>query len=127
MKDIICELEEQLRYADESDEEYATQLRVAIKVLKRHEEENAVYELNLSGLKAAFETDFVKNEADYMILHVHGNAKVPELIINPRPNFQEKLDYLSETYNEDLTLRAKPAIHIKEYNFVTKEELKAYF
>jgi len=40
MELVILELEEQLRYAEGGDPEYAEQLRQAIKKLKESEEEN---------------------------------------------------------------------------------------
>jgi|GraSoiStandDraft_45_1057281.scaffolds.fasta_scaffold174471_3 hypothetical protein len=36
MEDVIAELEEQLKYAEYENEDYAEQLRKAIKVLKEH-------------------------------------------------------------------------------------------
>lgn len=39
MEQVIDELEEQLRFADDSDPEYAEQLRKAINILKEHKED----------------------------------------------------------------------------------------
>jgi hypothetical protein len=41
MKDVIFELEEQLRFAESEDERFAAQLKKAITILKEHEEEVA--------------------------------------------------------------------------------------
>lgn len=85
-------------------------------------------ELTLAALRSALNTEFTKHEADFLVLTIRGNVtKEPELIINPRANFEEKINYLMEAYNEDLTMRKNPSIHITDYQFLSREQLKDYF
>jgi hypothetical protein len=131
---VIQELKEQLIYAEEQDKEYADQLRKAIAVLNQEEEESEmakefpIPENTLANLQSELNTDFAKHEAEYMVLKVMNNeSKDPEYIINPRPNFETKLQYLTKAYNDDLTLRNNPTIRIVEFHFFTKEQLKDFF
>jgi hypothetical protein len=130
VKDVITELEEQLRYAqlaDEAEKQYAAQLEEAIEILNNtNEEEEKMYSLTLEGLLQVGSSYYARNEADFMIIRVEGPTPEPEIIINPRENFDTKLAYYKNAYNEDLTLKAKPEIKISSYDFVTKEELPDY-
>lgn len=60
---------------------------------------------------------------DYLIIKVEGNATKPEIIINPKENIYEKIEYYKKAYNEDFTLKAKPDIRVTEFMFCTKEQL----
>jgi hypothetical protein len=131
---VIQELKEQLIYAEDQDKEYAEQLRRAIAVLNHKEEEEQmatefpIPENTLANLESELNTDFAKHEAEYMVLKVmNDKSKDPEYIINPRPNFETKLQYLLKAYNDDLTLRNNPVIRIVEFHFLTKEQLKDFF
>jgi hypothetical protein len=134
MELVIRELREQLIYAEEQDKEYAEELRRAIAILNNNEEEDKmatefpIPENTLANLESELNTDFAKHEAEYMVLKVmNDQSKDPEYIINPRPNFETKLQYLTKAYNDDLTLRSNPTIRIVEFHFFTKEQLKEFF
>lgn len=127
MQDVIRELKEQLIYAKELGDEYAVQLEEAITVLKKYEEANTMYEMTLSGLLQAGDSYFARNEADYLVLKIAGATPKAELIINPKENIETKLQYIQKAYSETLTLKNAPHIEITHYNFVTKDELQAYF
>jgi len=58
--------------------------------------------------KTEFEQTFnviIEDESfSYVMIAVEGVAKYEELIINPRENFQEKLDYYLKTYDDNMRL-----------------------
>jgi hypothetical protein len=120
---VIAELEEQLRYATETDNDYANQLKLSIKILNKYHKEDIMNELTLSGLLRLGHSDYAKNCADYMVVLVAGPTPEPEIIINPSENFSEKLAYYEGAYNEDLTLKNNPSIKIVGYNFCTRQDL----
>jgi len=83
-------------------------------------------ELHLTELQALAQ-QYLDLDADYLVLTIVGATKYPEIIINPRANIQEKIGYISHSYNEDLTLKAAPHIKIAKYEFVTAAQLRDYF
>jgi hypothetical protein len=131
---VIQELHEQLLYAEEQDTEYAEQLRRALAVLNYHEEADEmaeeVYpqkELTMAKLQSELNTDFAKHEAEYFLIKVQDSKKEDEIVINPRPNFELKIQGLLGEYDDALTKRSNPNVRIVEYHFLTKEQLKKYF
>jgi hypothetical protein len=84
-------------------------------------------EMTLMGLLRSGRSWYAQNEAEVMFVEVVGNATEPEMIINPKANFEEKLAYYEKAYNEDLTMKAAPHIKIANYSFCTMDELKKYF
>jgi len=83
-------------------------------------------DFSLTGLQALAQ-QYKDLEVDYLILTIVGATKYPEIIINPRANIQEKIGYISHSYNEDLSLKAAPHIKIAKYEFVTAAQLRDYF
>ncbi|QIW88792.1 hypothetical protein P59_195 [Bacillus phage P59] len=132
MELVVRELREQLIYAEDQDEEYAEELKRAIAILNPEEEEEMskefpIPENTMANLQSELNTDFAKHDADYLVLKVMNNeSKDPEYIINPRSNFETKLQYLEKAYNDDLTLRNNPTIRIVEFHFFTKDQLKDF-
>lgn len=51
-----------------------------------------------------------------IVVKVEG-CKAPEVIVNHRVNFEEKLTYYSKAYNDDLTLKANSKIRITDFDF----------
>lgn len=79
----------------------------------------------LSKMLNTGDLEIKKGNAKYMIIEVQAFDNKPELIINPRENFDDKLYYYSNAYNEDLTLKANENIKITNYSFV--EDVYDYF
>jgi hypothetical protein len=84
-------------------------------------------EMTLSGLLRAGDSDWARNGADYLIVWVEGVTPQPEMILNGPENFESKLAYYKNAYNEDLTLKNNPAIKITNYNFASKADLFDYY
>jgi hypothetical protein len=82
-------------------------------------------EMTLSGLLRMGNSEYAREEANYMVIEVKGVGFKPEIIINPKQNFEMKLAYYAKSYNEDLTLKANPDIKIVRYDFV--DDLCEYF
>jgi len=61
---------------------------------------------------------YVNNDAKWLVIKVEVNGNSPEIIINPKENFDAKIDYYSKAYDEDLTLKSCPSIKIVYYDFV---------
>ena len=49
-------------------------------------------------------------------VNIEGSSE-DEIIINPRANFQRKLEYYKEAYNTDLQLKHNNAISIKGFTY----------
>jgi hypothetical protein len=81
-------------------------------------EDMEMNELTLSGLLRMSNSHYVINDAKWLVIKVEVNGNAPEIIINPKANFETKLDYYSKAYNEDLTLKSNPSIKIVYYDFV---------
>jgi hypothetical protein len=75
-------------------------------------------EMTLRGLLNYGTSHYAKNNAKWLIIEVSVEGNSPEVIINPKENFEAKLAYYSKAYNEDLTLKANPNIKIVRYDFV---------
>lgn len=84
-----------------------------------------MYEMTLQGLLNLGNSYYAKNEANYMIIFVEVEGNAPEIIINPKVNFETKLTYYSKAYNEDLTLKTNSSIKIIRFDFV--ESINDYF
>lgn len=84
-----------------------------------------MYEMTLSGLIRVGSSQYAKEDAQWMIIEVKAFDNDGELIINPKSNFDAKLHYYSEAYNEDLTLKNNGNIKIVSYDFV--ESISDYF
>lgn len=55
---------------------------------------------------------------DYMMVLVSVNdSKFPEIIINTKSNFEEKMKYYRNAYSNDLTLKSNPNVRIVGYAF----------
>ena len=76
-----------------------------------------MYEMTIEGLLRLANSQFVREEANWMIIEVKAFDNEPEIIINPKENFQSKLDYYAEAYNNDLTLKSNSNIKIINYDF----------
>lgn len=82
-------------------------------------------ELTLTGLLNYGKSHYAKNNAQWLIIEVEVEGDKPEIIINPKENFEAKLAYYKRSYNNDLTLKANPSIKIIRYDFV--EAISDYF
>ena len=65
--------------------------------------------------------------ADYLVVWIEGVAPEPEIIVNPISNLAAKLEYYAKAYNEELVMKANPAIWIANYAFVTKLDMTRLF
>lgn len=65
-----------------------------------------------------------KNGSKYVGVKIQTEGyKKEEIIINPRENFDMKLDYYKQAYNEDLTLKSAPhKIRIVSFTFANTYE-----
>lgn len=87
-----------------------------------------MYEMTLESIMRVANSDFVKEEALYLVLQISINGTAPEMIVNNHYNFKSKLDYIQQAYNNDLTLKANENIRIVDFDFVSDlEELHDYF
>lgn len=78
-------------------------------------------ELTMTDLEQCF-NEAKKRNAKYIAVRVTvPNCTMPETIINPRENFDEKLNYYKTAYNEDLTLKAFNKIRIHDFTIVYNE------
>lgn len=85
-------------------------------------------ELSLAALLRAGSTYVQYPEwADYLVVWVEGVAPEPEIIVNPISNLPEKLEYYARAYNEELVMKANPAIWIMDYAFVTRLDMEYLF
>jgi hypothetical protein len=82
-------------------------------------------EMTLSGLLRMGNSEYARENANFLIIEVSGVGFEPEIIINPRRNFEMKLSYYGKAYNENLELKANTDIKITKYAFV--EDLSDYF
>lgn len=62
-------------------------------------------------------------EVDFLVMWVKGATPKPEIIINTRDNFENKLAYFKNAYTEDLKLKAKPDIHIEWFELMNRHTL----
>jgi hypothetical protein len=81
-------------------------------------------ELTLEGLLKAGQSEFARNTANFLVVEVEVTGSAPEIIINPKTNFDTKLDYYKNAYREDLKQKNNPNIKIIHYEFV--ENLREY-
>lgn len=72
----------------------------------------------LDELKLAFKEAIESNSKFIAVEVMSKNSLKPELIINPRENFKDKLDYYSKAYNDDLSLKSAPdVIRIEKFAY----------
>jgi hypothetical protein len=81
-------------------------------------------ELTLEAFLSQGKSDFVKENANFLIVELQVGDSSPELIINPKENFGAKMAYYEGAYRNDLKLKSNPEIKIVHYEFV--ENLKEY-
>lgn len=81
--------------------------------------------MTLSGFLRQFDSPFAKEEATHVIVVVEVKGSAPEIIINPKENFEKKREYYKNAYAEDLTLRVNQDIKIVGYNFLS--DLRDFF
>lgn len=79
-------------------------------------------EMTLSSLINTSKEPFPKYKAEWLAIWVSVNKGVPEIILNPKENFENKLAYYQNAYNEDLTLKANPSIRIIHFEFLSNEQ-----
>lgn len=75
-------------------------------------------EMTLSGLIRLGTSEYAKEDANWMVIKVKAFDNEPEIIINPKGNFDSKLQYYSQAYSEDLTLKNNPNIKIVDFDFI---------
>lgn len=69
-------------------------------------------ELSLKALEQCF-SEAIDREIMFIGVAVQiGDSPAPEIIINGKENFKDKLAYYKSAYNEDLTLKSSPTIKI---------------
>lgn len=77
-----------------------------------------MYDMTLTGFINLCNSWYSKNEAEWMIVEIQIGDSAPEIIINPKENFEAKIEYYKNAYHEDLTLKANPNIKIVRYDLV---------
>lgn len=82
-------------------------------------------EMTLEGLLRLGNSQYTKIYGKYLVIEVSVEGNSPEIIINPKENFEAKFAYYEKAYNDDLTLKANPNIKIVRYDVV--EDLNEYF
>ena len=83
---------------------------------------------SLEQLKACF--DLAKaTRARYVAVKISMDGfPKEEVIINPSANFDKKLEYYSNAYNDDLTLKANPNVKITGFTYAeTYDEIRKEF
>ncbi|UNY40030.1 hypothetical protein KLEB273_gp082 [Bacillus phage vB_BauM_KLEB27-3] len=75
-------------------------------------------EMTLQGLLRMGRSIYAQEDAKFMLIVVKAEGSSPEIIINPKENFESKLAYYEKAYNDDLTLKNNPNIQIIDYHFV---------
>lgn len=74
-------------------------------------------EMTIKNLKQAFKEAKEAN-AQYIGVSIQlPECGEPEIIINPQPNFDEKLKYYERVYDEQLRLHVVPAIRIVGWHY----------
>lgn len=81
-----------------------------------------MHELTLEGLLRAGNSEYTRETAKLMVIVVKAYDNMPEIIINPKENFAEKLEYYKKTYDDNLVMKNNQNIKIVSYNFVEKIE-----
>jgi len=71
--------------------------------------------LTLTDLEKCFKKAIENNDKFVAVSIVIPNCEKCEEIINPRENFEAKLEYYKKSYNEDLTLKSFNQIKIKGF------------
>lgn len=61
---------------------------------------------------------------DFFVIQVEGATPAPEIIINPKANIADKINYYMKAYNEDLTLKNNPKIRITAFYFASRSAMK---
>lgn len=77
-----------------------------------------MYSMTLEGLMNLANSQYTREDGEYLIVAVQAYDSAPEFIINPKENFNEKLSYYREAYSNDLTLKSNPHIKIIDYDIV---------
>lgn len=86
--------------------------------------------LTLTDLENVF-TRAIETKEQYIGVRIEtqGSEK-PEIIINPKENFSDKLSYYKRAYNEDLTLKSFNGIKITGFmygcNFAEIQDMLVY-
>jgi len=73
--------------------------------------------LTMKNLELCFET--AKEQGfTYIGIKIHMDGfPLPEIIINPNANFDKKLEYYKNAYNDDLTLKSFNGIKIIGFSY----------
>lgn len=74
-------------------------------------------ELTLENLRNVIEGAITYNNNYIGVAIQMKDMPEREIIINPNDNFEDKLNYYTKAYNEDLTLKANPDIKIVGITF----------
>lgn len=77
--------------------------------------------LKLNNLEKCFESAKESN-AKYIGVAISVNGDNPEIIINGRENFENKLNYYKNAYNEELALKNVPTIKIVGFTYANTFE-----
>lgn len=69
--------------------------------------------------------DFVKaseskkaKKANFMVVYIQVGDGFPEAIINPKENFEAKIEYYKNAYDEELRLKTNSEVKMIDYDFV---------
>lgn len=74
-------------------------------------------EMTLEGFINLYESEHGQ-ESQIMLIEVQKEGSpAPELIINPRANFEDKMEYYKTAYSSLLELKNNPSIKIIYYDF----------
>lgn len=83
--------------------------------------------MNMSSLQQVFETA-IKNNSEYVAVKVSMSGfEGCEIIINPTNNFQAKLEYYKNAYNDNLTLKTFNGIKIIDATYGSMIDIDNYF
>lgn len=85
-----------------------------------------MYPLTLQGLLNLANSDWGRNTAELLVLQIKVYDSEPEVQVNKKANFEKKLKYIKDSYNDDLTLKTNPNIKIVSYDLVTIEDMEHY-
>ena len=80
--------------------------------------EHKMISVTLTSLLESYDSWYTQHCAKFFLLKISGVGEKAEWIVNPRENFESKMEYIKGAYNEDLTLKANTNIKIEFYDFV---------
>lgn len=81
-------------------------------------ENNDAFDLTMEEFLRIANLDYVQERSNWLVIVVQNGNHKPEYIFNPKKNFEAKMVYYTQAYDEHLILKSNPDIRIVQYDFV---------